>query len=396
MKTVTGLCVAILLLAANSEAGLLGGLVPGVSLTVNPGPVQGTSIVVPGVQTPWPGKIFVSHDEWALSDSGFAAAPDAAKLASNLAAWFSNGVPANFLVYSTNWSLTGHQLAHTMTAAGHSWTVDTTSEFTLSNLLRYNAVFVAGDQLDTSVLIDYVRAGGNVYLAGGTGWFGPALEAGRWNPFLNAFGLTFGYHRTPMSRVVMSVSSTSPIFNGVSALWMLDDYGMVVDPAEAGDPHVKTLLSYGGHGLYATYETPVIPVGVEVCPTRLPLTSSVTLTAAVVGSSTLDVHAIDPASLRLVGVAPRSTAYRYYSTATTEAALHLGKTTVSACLGTGGDGILDLVATVESRELVRSINARLGRSLVDGETVALILTGRLKPEYGGTPIVGEALINTSP
>ena len=53
------------------------------------------------------------------------------------------------------------------------------------------------------------------------------------------------------------------------------------------------------------------------------------------------------------------------------------------------------MATVESRDLVRSISARLGRSLVDGETVALILTGRLKPEYGGTPIVGEALIITT-
>src|SRR5439155_25043110 len=123
----------------------------------------------------------------------------------------ANGRPGKFLGYSTNWSLTGQRLAQTLTAAGHKWTVTTAMEFSLANLLQYDAVFIAGDVLDTSVLIEYVRAGGSVYLAGGTAWFGIYAEAGRWNPFLNAFGLNFDYEPLPIWRVVLPVSFTSPL-----------------------------------------------------------------------------------------------------------------------------------------------------------------------------------------
>ena len=44
---------------------------------------------------------------------------------------------------------------------------------------------------NNAVLIDYVNAGGNVYLAGGTGAGGAAAEAAQWNTFLNYFGLGF-------------------------------------------------------------------------------------------------------------------------------------------------------------------------------------------------------------
>jgi hypothetical protein len=67
------------------------------------------------------------------------------------------------------------------------------------------------------VLIDYVKAGGNVYLCAGTGWGGAQPKADRWNTFLNAFGLNFAgaYHGITGNQ---TVNSSHPIFAGVKAI----------------------------------------------------------------------------------------------------------------------------------------------------------------------------------
>jgi len=43
------------------------------------------------------GKIVVSNDEWPLSNTGYANAPDADRFARNVASWFTGGRPGNFL-----------------------------------------------------------------------------------------------------------------------------------------------------------------------------------------------------------------------------------------------------------------------------------------------------------
>ena len=55
---------------------MLGVLLTALLFAVGPAPAAAASdpILVPAAATPWPGKIFVSHDEWALSDDGFRAA----------------------------------------------------------------------------------------------------------------------------------------------------------------------------------------------------------------------------------------------------------------------------------------------------------------------------------
>src|SRR5262250_3343125 len=102
---------------------LLGLLLAAVVLVLGPAPASAANdtILVPAAATPWPGKIFVSHDEWALSDDGFRAAPDAAHFAQNLGRWFAVNRPGHFLVYSSSFGLTGQSLAKTMKAAGHTW-----------------------------------------------------------------------------------------------------------------------------------------------------------------------------------------------------------------------------------------------------------------------------------
>jgi len=47
---------------------------------------------------------------------------------------------------------------------------------------------------------------------------------------------------------------------------------------------------------------------------------------------------------------------------------------------------------VENRDLAQALDYAVARPLRDGETVAVTVTGRLKKEYGGLPIVGEDLI----
>jgi hypothetical protein len=116
-----------------------------------------------------------------MSDHGYAmSGPSARQLSLNIARWFT--------VYSTFYGLIGHEIASTMTAAGHTWTVDTTVPFTLASLRQYDAAFVGGTE--------------------------PGSGAS-----LQAFGLAFG-DRCDLTRKpgVYRIVSSSPLFAGVTAL----------------------------------------------------------------------------------------------------------------------------------------------------------------------------------
>jgi hypothetical protein len=217
------------------------------------------------------GKIVVAHDEWTLSNTGFASAPDARQFALNVASWFTGGAPGNFLVYSANFGLTESQLASTMNGAGHTWTVSTTVDFSLPNLLQYDAIFLAGNAADNQVLIDYVNAGGNVYLAGGTGIGGSAAEAARWNPFLHAFGLAFFGGSYNGIRGNTSITLRHPLFSDVSALYQNNGNSVrVLDPV---NPNTAIPVSQSGQGLYGIFspERPTTVVDVVVDPAGAPV-----------------------------------------------------------------------------------------------------------------------------
>jgi hypothetical protein len=198
------------------------------------------------------GKIVLSNDEWEFTNVGFSqSVSDSGIFASNVASWFTGGSAGNFLAYSTNFGLTGSALANTMTSAGHSWTATQGVSFDLTTLSAYDGIFLAGNAATNSLLIDYVNHGGNVYLAGGTGWGGPYAEANRWNSFLNAFGLGFG---APYNGVGgnIPISSSHEIFNGVDYLYQ--NNGNDALDIDITDPKSQLLVSYRGHGLYAVYD----------------------------------------------------------------------------------------------------------------------------------------------
>jgi hypothetical protein len=203
------------------------------------------------------GKIVVTNDEWTLSDSGFGSSNDPGQFALNAANWFTGRSTGNsFLVYSSNFGLTGSLLSSVMTGAGNTWTVNTALPQTLVTLQSYDAVFLAGNAFDNNVLIQYVNGGGNVFLEGGTGIVGAAAEAAQWNTFLNAFGLEFGSSYNGVGGDI-AISSLHPIFAGVDHLYQ--NNGNDTLDINASDPRAQVLVTSGGHGLYAVYESVSVP-----------------------------------------------------------------------------------------------------------------------------------------
>jgi hypothetical protein len=156
---------------------------------------------------PAQGRIIAIGDEWLLSDIAFTSQPvQTTQLAHNIANYFGNGQPGNFLVLSSVPDIPGFgargvqgaPLAAVMTTAGHSWTINASAPLTLATLNQYDGVFLAGTvasgAANAGTLASYVNGGGSVLvMAGvGTGFLGAASEAAAWNPFLNQFGLGFG------------------------------------------------------------------------------------------------------------------------------------------------------------------------------------------------------------
>jgi hypothetical protein len=189
------------------------------------------------------GRIVVAHDEWTLSNTGFAQAATTGAFVQNVAAWFNGGQPGSFRAWSGNFGVTQTSLANAMTGAGHTWTVSSAGTFDLATLQQYDGVFVVGTPVNATVLAQYVQAGGNVYVAAGTGANDPA----NLNPFLNQFGLSIGalnaLSGTP------AISSGHPIFAGVASLYQNNGNSIT-----ANSPGAQVLVTQGVHGLYAVWD----------------------------------------------------------------------------------------------------------------------------------------------
>jgi hypothetical protein len=147
-----------------------------------------------------------------------------------------------------------------MASAGHTWVVDHTASFTLTNLLTFDGVFVGGDAADTNVLIQYVEAGGNVYVFSG----GTAANA-LWNDFVIHFGLEFT--GVTSGETIYPIVSTHPIFSGVDHLYGLNGAsdGTGVADLEPSDPRNAVVASYQGTGLFAVWDglAPVMSIRVS-------------------------------------------------------------------------------------------------------------------------------------
>jgi uncharacterized membrane protein len=216
------------------------------------------------------GKIVVSADEWPLTDTGFVRAPDTEIFVKNITNWFTGGAKGKFHAYSSNGGLVQSRLAKAMANAGHTWTVNVNQKFDLDTLKQYNGVFVGGEPKDNQVLIDYVKAGGNVYLMAGTSYGGYEDEAKRWKTFLNEFGLEISPHPINIDGNLV-ITSNHPIFAGVKCL-----FSYIGQPILNTKPDVKNQeVFHSDPGLYAAFENPGTPQGkIVVSADEFPLTDT--------------------------------------------------------------------------------------------------------------------------
>jgi hypothetical protein len=138
-----------------------------------------------------------------------------------------------------------------------------------------------------------------------------------------------------------------------------------------------------------TAEAPSLTVPFDVKPASCPNAwnpgSKGLLPAAILGTAEVPVNRIDPASIRLAGVAPV-----HFSIADvgTPYAPFSGKSSCQACNAAKGDGLPDLELKFDSE----AIAARLPGGTRDA-CVVLTVTARLKPEFGGAEIHGEDVVS---
>ncbi len=132
---------------------------------------------------------------------------------------------------------------------------------------------------------------------------------------------------------------------------------------------------------------PPVPVDIkpQSCPNPLNVKDKGVLPVAILGTDIFDVTQVDPASVRLEGVAPLRWATEDVATPFEP---FLGKQDCFAdCTTEGPDGYLDLTLKFDAQEII----AALG-DVEDGDCLLLGLTGNLLDEYHGGPFVGEDVV----
>lgn len=184
-------------------------------------------------------------------------------------------------------------------------------------------------------------------------------------------------------------------FNGIAVI-LEGGAEMTATEDASGNLHIE---NSGGQGLvtieYANrtqilepgQSFDLIRIDVDVkpqsCPNPLNLKKKGVLPCAVLGSERFDVNTIDPATLRLAGVAPLrwdvedvSTPYNGES-----------RSNCFDCTELSEDGYPDLTLKFDAQEVV----AALGE-IQDGQCLVLTLTGNLKDDFSGSSILGEDLV----
>ena len=104
------------------------------------------------------------------------------------------------------------------------------------------------------------------------------------------------------------------------------------------------------------------------------------------GTVTFDVTQIDPATVRLAGVAPLR--WDYEDVATPYEPVSGRQDCLVDCTTMGPDGYMDATLKFETQEIVEA----LGETIQDGDCIVAQLTGSLRESAGATEFVGEDVI----
>jgi hypothetical protein len=205
--------------------------------------------LVPSAQA---ARVMIAADDWIFTDAGFSSLPtDTANFALNVAEFVTGGTTGTIHAYSDFQSLNQSSLVNTLNNAGYTYTTGTGITFDLATLSAYDALFLGHPFLTTAeleVLTNYVNGGGGAYIH--AGWGGNTGPATAWNTFLSQYGLAFGSTIDARGGNI-SISSSDPLLNGVSALYMLQPHTL------AGCCVVATAASDGMALIASTSAVPI-------------------------------------------------------------------------------------------------------------------------------------------
>ncbi len=216
---------------------------------------------------PQAGKLFLNHDEWTLSETGFSYASDPDTLFVEAARWLAQSPNPNVLVYSDNFGWTGSSIAEVAMAAGIEFTVSTTVPLTPSELAQYDIICLGGYPADNAVINTYLDSGGSVFLLAGTGTSGhfgnSSAESAAWSDLLAHVGLGLADSSVSTEGSV-PIKSEHPVLSGVDRLYFRvgqpildldpsDNYGQII--AEYDDNGVVAIFDPGVSGVPDDYDT---------------------------------------------------------------------------------------------------------------------------------------------
>jgi hypothetical protein len=133
----------------------------------------------------------------------------------------------------------------------------------------------------------------------------------------------------------------------------------------------------------------VLPVALDIrpqsCPNPLNCRAQGVLPAAILGTAAFDVTIVDLTSVRLEGVPPLRSALEDVATPFVP---FIGKEDCDLdCTDQGPDGFLDLTLHFDIQTVLEALGP-----VRDRACLVLELTGQVKQEFGGAPIVGEDVV----
>jgi len=236
--------------------------------------IEGTSYPVSELTLlPSAGKIVLNADAATLSNEGFEHSSGAAQYARNIASWFNGGSPARFLACvpaPADWT----RFSDEINASGNLVEFGCSLGPTPAEMAAtYAGIFLVGHGASPDLLAEYVRAGGNVYVAGGSGAFAsPRDEALFWNPFLTEFGLVIAEASDGITRVESgAVPTQHHLTKGVTDLYF-ENASYIGNGSRSS---TLSAYSYPGYrNLFTTYDGRAIrvagfrPTSVEVSTSR--------------------------------------------------------------------------------------------------------------------------------
>jgi hypothetical protein len=266
------------------------------------------------------------------------------------------------------------------TTGGYTWLV---GDFGTGN---YNGKYPGGGYMSEGMhwaWLGTVQGAGRIDFVDGTAsYFSLLTSVGAPSPvYLEAYD---------SSDTLLETAGPAPDNCNTGHMWELvisrpsEDMAYVI-VHDTGDYFLVDAICTDAPGVPNPNEIPV-PLDIKPmsCPNPINLKDRGVLPVAILGTADFDVTTIDPASVRLEGIAPLRWALE--DTATPFEPF-LGKCDAYDCTEAGPDGYLDLVLHFKAQEVV----AALGE-VSDGEVLVLQVIGNLMEDYGGLPIIGEDVV----